>query len=81
MSVEFINFLDMPYELQLESRNWRNQDNVAGFFKIKNIDEETHIKWLKKLALEKPSIIAFFIKSDENYVGVTYFHSIDYEKR
>ena len=78
--IELVNFLSISYELQLQTRNWRNQKNVSDFFKIKFIDEETHTKWLHKLTEKKPTTIAFLIKYDNNFVGVTYFHSISYER-
>lgn len=78
--LELINFLDLPTDLQLKTRHWRNQKNVSNYFKIKEIDEETHKNWLASLQEESIQNIAFFIKYENQYVGVTYFHSIDYDK-
>lgn len=78
--IELVNFISVSYELQLQTRNWRNQKNVSDFFKIKFIEKETHIKWLQKLTEIKPTTIAFLIKYDNSFVGVTYFHSISYDE-
>lgn len=78
--VELINFLNTPYEKQFATLNWRNSKHVAEFFQIKHIDEETHQNWLEQLKVSNPKSIAFFIRANGIDVGVTYFHSIDYEK-
>lgn len=78
--IELINFLEVPYELQLETRNWRNCEKVAKWFKIPYINEATHIKWLESLKNDSPRNIAFIIKYKNEFIGVTYFHSIDYKK-
>ncbi len=79
MNLILTNFLNLPYDLQLETRNWRNSDNVAKFFKLQHISKETHIDWLEKLKEEKPKAIAFLISENGENIGVTYFHSIDYQ--
>ena len=79
--VKLISFLDLPYELQLETRNWRNSENVSKYFKIKYIEEDTHKKWLSSLNIKKPKNIAFVIEVNKEYIGVVYFHSIDYDKK
>lgn len=76
--IELVNFLDEKYENQFETLSWRNSEHVAEYFKISKIAEEIHVNWLKSLHNKNPRNIAFFIKSEENYVGVTYFHSINY---
>lgn len=81
MNLELINFIDVPYELQLETRNWRNAADVSKFFKLKLISEETHKKWLKSLTEKFPLSIAFIIYVNSIAVGVTYFHSIDYKNK
>ena len=78
--IKLVNFNDIPYELQLETRNWRNSKQVAEYLKIPYIDEETHKNWLNSLKKENPSNIAFIIEYQTKPIGVTYFHSIDYEK-
>ena len=75
------NFKEIPYELQLETLNWRNSPNVAKFFKIPYIEKETHEKWLRSLHNEQPNNIAFIIEYNKKPIGVTYFHSIDYKNR
>ena len=45
--IELINFLEVPYEIQLETRNWRNSNSVLKWFKIPFIDEETRKNWLE----------------------------------
>lgn len=81
MNIELVSFLDIPLEIQKQTRLWRNKENVARFFKIPYIDEETHMRWLNSLKQEHPQNMAFMIKVDNKYVGVTYFHSIDYDNR
>lgn len=65
----------------METLEWRNSEDVAKWFQIKNIDENTHKNWLKSLENENPANIAFVIATDDSYVGVTYFHSIDYKQK
>ena len=77
--VKLVNFLDVSYELQLQTRYWRNSSDVAKYFKIKNIEEDVHAKWLESLHREKPTTVAFMIEIDGEYIGVTYFHSINYD--
>lgn len=79
--LNLVNFLDTPYATQLESRNWRNSDQVTRYFKIKYISCRTHENWLRKLCEIPPSVVAFFIDYNACLVGVTYFHSIDYLKQ
>lgn len=81
MKFKLVSFLELPISLQMETRNWRNSKNVAPFFKIKYIPENVHIKWLESLRQIEPEAIAFAIKCDENYVGVTYFHHINRRKK
>lgn len=80
MDIELVNFLELPIEQQLKSRFWRNSSEVAPYFKIKEIDEQTHKKWLNSLQNDYPQNIAFVIKYNNEFIGVTYFHSVDYEK-
>ena len=79
--IKLKNFKEIPYELQLETRKWRNSSNVAKFFKIPFIEKETHANWLKSLHNEKPNNIAFIIEYNNKPIGVTYFHSIDYKNK
>lgn len=79
--IELINFLDAPYEQQFATLKWRNSDCVAKYFQVKNINEETHKSWLKKLTEESPKTIAFFIRLEGKDIGVAYFHSIDYKAK
>lgn len=76
--VVLVPFLEMPIEIQMESRNWRNRQDVAKYFKIQHIDIETHKKWLRGLCATAPRTIAFFIQYNQDLVGVTYFHSLNY---
>ena len=78
MNLKLINFIELPYELQLETRNWRNSLQVSKFFKIKNITQEMHKNWLDSLVQKIPLSIAFVIYADLIPIGVTYFHSINY---
>ncbi len=80
MTVKLIPLLELPRELQMETRHWRNSEKVARYFKIKYIDEATHINWLNIQAQPLPRIVAYIICVDEQHSGVVYFHSIDREK-
>jgi RimJ/RimL family protein N-acetyltransferase len=51
---------------------------VTRWFQIKHIDLDTHKKWMDSLKVPKPRSIAFFIEYENKFVGVTYFHFIDY---
>lgn len=79
--IELINFLTTSYDKQFATLSWRNSEQVAKYFQIKYIEEEIHKNWLDKLKSPNPTTIAFFIRVDGQDVGVTYFHSIDYEKK
>lgn len=81
MNVSLQNFIDAPRSLQLESRDWRNSPQVSSFFRIPNIDEATHVRWLQSLLCSPPRVIAFFIQCDSIPVGVTYFSRICYAKK
>lgn len=81
MQVDLISFLDIPYEVQMETRKWRNSEQIAKYFKIPYITENVHKNWLNSLKQEKPKTVAFLIKKDGINVGVTYFHSIDYDHK
>ncbi len=81
MNVELISFLDIPYEVQMETRHWRNSEQVAKYFKIPYITEDVHKNWLHSLKQKMPKAVAFLIKVNGKNVGVTYFHSIDYKKK
>lgn len=80
---KLITFLDIDYNLQLETREWRNSEDVSKYFQIPYIDIETHKKWLYSLTIENPKTIAFMIKKDDDskFIGVTYLQKIDYIKK
>lgn len=77
MNIVLVNFKKVPLELQLETRNWRNSDNVRRYFQIQNISLDEHKAWLKTLHNDEPKTIAFLIEYNNQPVGVTYFHSIN----
>ena len=79
--IQLEDFRNIDYELQMETRNWRNSENVAKYFKIPYIEENVHKQWLDSLQKKQPTNIAYIIKYQNNPIGVTYFHSIDYEKK
>lgn len=79
--IKLINFLDIPFETQLKTRDWRNSEDVKKWFKIPYIEENTHKNWLVSLKEDFAKNIAFIISCNEKYVGVTYFHSIDYKRK
>lgn len=76
MQIELIDLKTLPYKLQEETRNWRNLEIVSKFFQIKYIDEEIHTEWLKKINSSLPTNIAYVIKCDNSYIGLTYFRNI-----
>lgn len=79
--IRLVNYLEAPYELQLESRNWRNSEHVAKYFQITHIALEQHKRWLESLSRTPPETIAFFVEFQKIFVGVVYFHSIDYAQK
>lgn len=81
MNVELLNFLDASFEIQMESRNWRNSAGVSPFFQIPHIDIATHRNWLEKLTIQNPPCVAFFITVKSDIIGVTYIHSINYTSK
>ncbi len=81
MNIELKPFNDIPYELQMETRNWRNSKEVKKYFKISNITVEMHKKWLESLKETNPKNIAFVINKDNRPIGVTYFHSVNYSQK
>lgn len=78
MKIELVNLKEVDHDLQLEVRNWRNADHVARYFQIPYIDDETHKNWLTTLNKEMPKNIAFLIKVNDEFIGLTYFSNIDY---
>lgn len=80
MKIELIPLLSLPREMQLVTRDWRNSAHVAEYFKIKYIDKDTHEGWLRSQEAESPRCIAYVICCESQYVGLTYFHSIDRKK-
>lgn len=79
--LKLVNFLTQPLESQIATLEWRNSEQVSRWFQIKNIELDTHKKWLESLKNNNPRCIAFFIEYMGKFVGVTYFHSIDYSKK
>lgn len=81
MNIKLLPFIKTPYWKQVQTILYRNSKDVTQYFKIKHISLITHLKWLKSLKKQNPQTIAFFIVIDDTPVGVTYFHSIDYQKQ
>ena len=81
MNISLVSFLDVPYDLQMKTREWRNSEQVTKYFRIPHITEEQHKKWLASLHNNPPSTIAFMIMDDAEPVGVTYFHAINYDAK
>lgn len=79
--INLINFKDIEYKIQYETLKWRNSEHVARYFQIKSIDEDTHKKWLENINRENSSTVAFLIEFEKEYIGVSYFSSIDYENK
>ena len=80
-SINLISFIDIPYDLQMKTRNWRNSKNITKYFKIPHITMEQHKKWLLSLHKEKPTNVALMIYKNNKPIGVTYFHSINYTQK
>lgn len=78
MTIEFINLINLPKNIQIEARNWRNNPEVLPYFVIQNIDEQTHQNWLDSMHLPNPRNIAFVIKFNQDYVGMIYLLGADY---
>jgi len=81
MKIKLLPFLNAPYWQQVRTLFWRNSKNVTIYFQIKHISLITHLKWLSSLKKKNPKNIAFFIYSNNTPIGVTYFHSINYQER
>ena len=81
MNISLKSFSEIPFELQMESRKWRNSKEVTKYFKINYISKEQHQSWLESLKEPNPKSIAFVIMKDNIPIGVTYFHSINYNKK
>lgn len=77
MVIDLIPFNSTAFEQRMETLAWRNAPDVACWFKIPHIDEETHRRWLRSMEEARPRGCAFFIRAEGSYVGVTYFHSIN----
>lgn len=75
-NIEFINLLDVDFELQKETRIWRNSKEVNEFFQLEHISEETHLNWLNSLNT-KENAIAFLIFFNKNSIGLIYLRNID----
>ena len=43
MQIELVDLKTVPFELQLETRKWRNKKQVAKYFQLKHIDRATHL--------------------------------------
>lgn len=77
MKISFINLIDLPKEIQLDSRNWRNSASVIKYFTIQFIDEKTHQKWLDSMKENAPKNIAFAMKMGEDFVGMIYLMKVN----
>ena len=60
-NIELVPFADVSFDIQMETRGWRNKADVARYFKIPAIDEATHGNWLASLRVDRPKSMAFFI--------------------
>lgn len=78
MKIELLNLKDVDYNLQLEVRNWRNCEHVAKYFQIPYLEEAIHKNWLKSLHEENPKNIAFIIKVNNEFVGLSYFLRVNF---
>lgn len=80
MVVNLIPFNTTSFEQRMATREWRNTPDVACWFKIPFIDEETHRRWVLSMEESHARSCAFFIRADGTDIGVTYFHSINYQE-
>lgn len=75
--LELKNILEFSYEVQLDTRNWRNSPQVTKYFQIEYIDEETHKNYLSKLKNNPDKFIAFVILHQNNPCGLVYLSNIN----
>ena len=79
--VQLVNFLDMPYDLRLESFKWRTAQHVDKYFQLHNLKLDGHKKWLDSMLGDNPKTIAFFICVNGVPVGATFFQKTDWGAR
>jgi RimJ/RimL family protein N-acetyltransferase len=79
MKIDFLNLIELPKDIQMQCRNWRNCPNVTKHFVIKYIDQQVHVDWLNSMKENAPKNIAFTIKADEDFIGMIYLKNIDYD--
>ena len=77
-TLTFINLKTVSSSIKKQILNWRNSNSVSKYFQIPYIDKQTHKEWLKKLDEVKPNVIAFLVKNNTNFIGLTYFSKINY---
>lgn len=63
---------ELPYEQQMQLREWRNSEEISQNFIIDHISEEQHKQWLKKNSSEMPPL-AYLIKAGTQPLGLVYF--------
>lgn len=71
MSITFINILNVDIKIQMEVRNWRNNDSIREYMVNDHIiTKEEHKNWLN--SLEKANKNIFFIAYfNDKIIGVT----------
>lgn len=78
MSISFINILDVNIEIQMQVRNWRNDDNIRKHMLNSHIiTQQEHENWLKSLAKTDKNIF-FLAFLNENIIGVMSIINADY---
>lgn len=77
-NVRLVNFLNMPYDLRLESFKWRTSPHVDKYFQLHNLTLDGHRRWLATMIGAQPRTVAFFIMYGDRPVGATFFQKIDW---
>ncbi len=80
MTIKLINLNEVSPDLVSELRNWRNSSEVARYFILDNISEETHKGWIEN-KIKKGSDVAFIIFLDEVAAGCVYLRNIDQKNK
>jgi RimJ/RimL family protein N-acetyltransferase len=79
--IEFVDLRAANTELQWQVREWRNLPHVRAFFKLERIEKEVHKRWLLGVRSTPPPTIGFLIYWNSQPIGLTYFHSLNYDDK
>lgn len=73
--------IDYPIEQQLQILRWRNDERIAQYFLIDNIDEDVHLNWINNQKNINNPNLTFFILYKEMLIGCAYFRDIDHKNK